>query len=143
MNLVWNILTTLGARITIVALSLISSIVLARALGPDGLGLFALVLLLPELARVFGLLGIEQANAVYAGLQPNKRRTLVWHSVFIAAAVGGVVAIAGIPRLEPAQVKILREYVQQGGQLLIGAGADLTDLTRWVEVGQRRATGFR
>jgi hypothetical protein len=27
--------------------------------------------------------------------------------------------------------------------LLIGAGADLTDLTRWVEVGQRRATGFR
>jgi O-antigen/teichoic acid export membrane protein len=78
------------------ALALASSIILARALGPEGRGLFALVLLLPELARTFGLLGFEQANAVYAGLEPGGRRILVWQSAAIAGVVGGIIAIGSI-----------------------------------------------
>jgi O-antigen/teichoic acid export membrane protein len=65
-------------------------------LGPEGRGLFALVLLLPEWGKNFGLLGFEQANAVYAGLEPEKRRTLVWQSVIIAGVVGGIFAVGGI-----------------------------------------------
>lgn len=96
MNLAWNILTTLSARIVTLVLALVSSIVLARILGPEGRGLFALVLLLPELATSFGLLGFEQANAVYAGLQPAGRRALVWQSAALAGAVGGLIAAAGM-----------------------------------------------
>jgi O-antigen/teichoic acid export membrane protein len=96
MNLVWNILTTLSARIVVLALALISSILLARLLGPDGRGLFALTLLLPELASSFALLGFEQANAVYAGLEPDRRRALVWQSAALAGGVGGLIAIAGM-----------------------------------------------
>jgi hypothetical protein len=44
---------------------------------------------------MLALLGFEQANAVYAGLEPSKRQTLVWHSVFIAASVGGGIAVLG------------------------------------------------
>lgn len=95
MNLSSNILTTFSTRIAVVALALISSIILARVLGPEGRGLFALVLLLPELAVTFGLLGFEQANAVYAGLEPTKRRALIWQSIITASVGGGVIAFAG------------------------------------------------
>ena len=43
-----------------------------------------------------------------------------------------VVAIAGIAKLEASQVKLLRDYVQQGGQLLVAAGADF-DPKAWSE----------
>src|SRR2546421_6734266 len=72
-NLISNILSTLSARIVVLALALVSSIVLARTLGPEGRGLFALVMLLPEIAGSFALLGFEQAYAVYAGLFPERR----------------------------------------------------------------------
>jgi O-antigen/teichoic acid export membrane protein len=91
-----NILTTLTARLGLLATALISSVVLARMLGPESRGLFALALLLPDWARSLGLLGFEQANAVYAGLEPGRRRALVWHSVVVAAVVGGACALAGI-----------------------------------------------
>jgi O-antigen/teichoic acid export membrane protein len=96
MNLARNILTTLSARIIVLGVALVSSMVLARSLGPEGRGLFALVLLLPEIIRAFALLGFEQANAVYAGLEPGGRRALVWHSALTALVVGGLMALGGI-----------------------------------------------
>ena len=84
MNLTLNIFTTLSARIATLGLALVSSIVLARWLGPEGRGLFALVLLLPGLAKSVGLLGLDQANSVYAGLAPEGRRALVWQSAAVA-----------------------------------------------------------
>ncbi|HXM30489.1 MAG TPA: oligosaccharide flippase family protein [Chthoniobacterales bacterium] len=96
MSLAWNILVTLGSRVAILLLSLISSILLARMLGPEGRGLFALVLLLPELATSLASLGFDQAYVVYAGLTPERRRALVWQSGCLAAAVGSVVAIGCI-----------------------------------------------
>src|SRR5437879_5280395 len=95
MTLVSNILTTLVARVALLGLGLISSVVLARTLGPEGRGLFALVLVLPALAKTLALLGFEQANAVYAGLEPGRRRALVWQSAAIAVVVGSAVAAAG------------------------------------------------
>ena len=96
MNLTRNILTTLSARIIVLGIALVSSMVLARALGPEGRGLFALVLLLPELATSFALLGFEQANAVYAGLEPGGRRALVWQSAVTACVTGGLITLGGV-----------------------------------------------
>ena len=64
MKLVSNILTTFSARVGLLVLALISSVVLARTLGPERRGVVALVLLLPELAMTFAILGFDQANAV-------------------------------------------------------------------------------
>ncbi len=80
----------------LLGLTLVSSVILARILGPEGRGLFALVLLLPELARSLALLGFEQANAVYAGLEPRGCRVLVWQSVAVAGVVGGGITVAGV-----------------------------------------------
>jgi O-antigen/teichoic acid export membrane protein len=93
MNLGLNILVTFGCRVIILLLSLVSSILLARMLGPEGRGLFALVLLLPDLATALASLGFDQACVVYAGLTPERRRALVWQSGYLAAGVGSVFAI--------------------------------------------------
>lgn len=58
-----------------------------------------------------------------------------------ALADARVVAIAGVQRLEPGQVHVLREYVQQGGQLLIGAGADF-DPASWSEHAWQEGEGI-
>lgn len=95
MNLTANIMTTLSARLLLLALALVSSVILARGLGPEGRGLFALVLLIPDLARSLALLGFDQANAVYAGLDPKMRSALAWQSTALAVFVGGGIACAG------------------------------------------------
>jgi O-antigen/teichoic acid export membrane protein len=94
-NLVTNIVSTLLARLIVLGLALVSSVLLARLLGPEGRGLFALVLLLPELARNLASIGFEQATTVYAGLEPNRRPALLWQSAAIAGCVGGLAAAAG------------------------------------------------
>ena len=73
-------------------LALLSSVALARVLGPEGRGILALVMVLPSLAGTIGLLGFEQANAVYAGLEPRRRRALARQSAAVAA--GGALAAA-------------------------------------------------
>ena len=74
--------------------ALLSSVVLARFLGPENRGIFALVLLLPEIAGTFGNMGFQSANAVYAGLEPESRSALAWHSVVLALVFGGLSALA-------------------------------------------------
>jgi len=96
MTLTHNILTTLSARVATLGLAVVSSIVLTRWLGPDGRGLFTLVLLLPGLTMNLGLLGFDQANTVYAGLKPDKRPALFWHSLAIAFGVGTLLTVAAI-----------------------------------------------
>jgi O-antigen/teichoic acid export membrane protein len=88
-----NIATTLISRFGVLALALVSSMALARILGSVDRGLLALILLLPEFATSFGLLGFDQANVVYAGLEPQSRRSLFWYSMAIAASVGGLMIL--------------------------------------------------
>lgn len=96
MNLPLNILTTLLARVLVLGLALASSVLLARVLGPDGRGLFALALLLPEWGKTLGLVGFDQANAVYAGVAPGQRRALVCHSLVTGMVIGTLIAGAGV-----------------------------------------------
>jgi len=107
-QLVRNIGSTLLTRLAGMVIVLLSSVLLARVLGPEGRGVFTLLLLVPSLATSLGVLGFEQANAVYAGLEPRRRRALVWQSTGVALTVGGIVAaagaaylIAGAPGFEP------------------------------------------
>ena len=96
MRLVRNILTTLAARLMVLLLGLVSAIVLARVLGPEGRGVFALVLILPGLAVTFGRLGVEEATTVYAGVMPAHRQALFWQSAAMALALGGILGILGM-----------------------------------------------
>jgi O-antigen/teichoic acid export membrane protein len=95
MNLGRNIITTAITRVAMLGLALVSSVVLARVLGPEGRGLVALITLLPDFAQSFGLFGFDLANTVYVGLEPQSRRRIVWHSVALAFASGTILFLAG------------------------------------------------
>ncbi len=95
-QLALHIGSTLVTRVVVMLIALLSSVVLARTLGPEGRGVFALIFLLPSLATSLGLLGFEQANVVYSGLTPGSRGGLVWQSAAVALGVGGAVAAAGV-----------------------------------------------
>jgi O-antigen/teichoic acid export membrane protein len=90
-----NIATTFAARMALLGLAFVSSIMLARLLGPEGRGVLALVCLLPDLGSILGRVGFDSANAVFAGIDPTGRRALVWQSVGIGGVVGGAMALAG------------------------------------------------
>jgi len=153
-QLAWNIGSTLVTRVGVLLIALLSSVVLARTLGPEGRGMFALILLLPTLATSLGLLGFEQANAVYAGLAPGSRGVLVWQSAAVAVGVGGTAAgigmayfLAGAPGFEalagapPALVLLLlatipaRLIVDYWGAII--RGMNRIHLINAVEIGTR------
>ena len=94
-SLVSNIATTFAARVSMLGLAFVSSIMLARVLGPEGRGTLALVCLLPDVAAMLGRLGFDSSNTVLAGLDPTRRRLLVWQSVALGAVMGGAMAIGG------------------------------------------------
>jgi O-antigen/teichoic acid export membrane protein len=95
-QLIRNIGSTLVTRVAVMFIALLSSVLLARLLGPEGRGVFALLLLIPSPVTSLGLLGFEQANAVYAGLEPRGRRTLIWQSAAVAAGVGTVLTATAV-----------------------------------------------
>jgi len=57
---------TLGTRILLTALGLVSSIVVARTLGPDGRGAFAVAGAVAAIGMQFGNLGLHASNTYYA-----------------------------------------------------------------------------
>jgi len=65
-----NSTITFLSQILIFALGFVASIILARALGPTGRGIYALIVLIPALMLKLGSLGIEAANVYFTG---NKR----------------------------------------------------------------------
>lgn len=52
-----------------------------------------------------------------------------------------LVVLSGVPAPTPAFVTMMREYLQQGGQLLLAAGAEF-DPTEWNTVGWQNGTGI-
>ena len=99
----------------LLGLALVSSLVMARWLGPEGRGVFAVVMLLPQLVTTLGLFGFDQANAVYAGLQPHGQRALVWQSVMIAGVAGGLFVFAGVFYLRIGRQDFMRAFAAHTG----------------------------
>jgi hypothetical protein len=57
-------------------------------------------MLLPEFGQGFGLFGFDLANTVYVGLEPQSRHQIVWHSVALAFASGGIIFLGGATYLK-------------------------------------------
>ena len=62
-----NTLITFTTRISQLLLGIVTSIIIARVLGPEGRGIYALVILLPMLLIAFANFGIGPASVYYIG----------------------------------------------------------------------------
>jgi O-antigen/teichoic acid export membrane protein len=87
---------TVGARIAGMILALLTSVVIARTLGPDGTGIYTLAVLFPLLVVTFTNLGIGPATVYYVAQGKYGARDVFGSNVILSAIVGLVAAALGL-----------------------------------------------
>ena len=84
---------TFLSQILIFALGFITSIILARILGPTGKGIYALIILIPALMLKLGSLGIEAANVYFTGSKRYKIKDIVSNSLLSSILLSTILII--------------------------------------------------
>jgi len=83
-----NSAITFSSQILILALGLVTSIILARVLGPTGKGIYALTILIPAVMLKLGSLGVEAANVYFVGSKKYGVKDIASNSLLIAFFIG-------------------------------------------------------
>lgn len=83
-----NSAITFSSQILIFALGLITSIILARTLGPTGRGIYALIILIPTVMLRLGSLGIEAANVYFTGSKRYQIKDIISNSLLSSILLG-------------------------------------------------------
>lgn len=104
MSFLVNTLITLSSSLGMTILGLLTSVLLARTLGPSGRGLMVTVLLWPQILVWAGGLSLGYSNIYYAAAEPQARRGLFGNSVWAALVLGsvtGIMALLLLPHFVP------------------------------------------
>lgn len=83
-----NTTITFFSQVLILVFGVILMIILARALGPEGKGIYALIILVPTLAIKLAGFGIEEANVYFTGSKKYLDKELVSASFACAFSLG-------------------------------------------------------
>ena len=108
-----HVVETYATRIGTLALGLIISIVVTRALGPEGRGVYSVAVVIGVLGVQISNLGFHASNIYYVTRQRGLFPTLVGNSLLMSLLLGGAVAVvAGLlffwwPQLAPLHGGIL------------------------------------
>ncbi|MFQ5876383.1 MAG: oligosaccharide flippase family protein [Acidobacteriota bacterium] len=93
---------TLTVRALTILVGLVSSIVTARWLGPEGRGLLVTLSVLTGLALQFGNLGLHSGNIYFVAREPSTTPAVLgnslWLSLLLGIAGGGAIAALGAAR---------------------------------------------
>jgi len=83
----------LANNILLLAVSLFSGVLIARGLGPEGKGLYAIALLFPTLLAGLGSLGLNYAGIYFLNKEPENRPYLAGSSLLYSAAAGTLLSL--------------------------------------------------
>ncbi|MEW6411338.1 MAG: polysaccharide biosynthesis C-terminal domain-containing protein [Candidatus Zixiibacteriota bacterium] len=99
--------TTLAFKIIAMSFGLGISVLIGRAMGPEGRGVYGLVMTVIMISSVFGVFGLGAANAYFIAKDRNHARVIGWQSLFvgIAGAAVSTVAVLFVRHLAPAVLK--------------------------------------
>lgn len=89
-----NTFRLIFTRYSMLPINIATGILIARVLGPIGLGLYTLMLWLPSVLAGPMSLGLGNANLFFAGRDPAMARTLVANSVVASVAVSALLLTA-------------------------------------------------
>jgi O-antigen/teichoic acid export membrane protein len=81
---------TLATRFAAFFFSLATNVILARGLGPDGRGVYAVAVLIPALIGLLVQLGIGPANVYYFSKQLIDADELIGHATSLALGLGSI-----------------------------------------------------
>ena len=98
-----DVLLTFFGRLALTVAALVGDVIVARALGPDGKGTFALVLNLTSLGAIVLALGMERSLAVFAGRSLEVARRAFANSVLWTLVAGGLGVLAIVALYGPTQ----------------------------------------
>jgi len=87
---------TFITRVLTLILGLAGSAIIARSLGPEGKGVYALAVLLPSLIVTFTNLGIGQAGIYYIGRGEYSPREIFGNNVMLSVVLGVLSIIIGL-----------------------------------------------
>lgn len=98
---------TMATRIALIAIGLVTSVLIARSLGPEGRGLQATIAMITAIGVQFGNLGLHASNTYYVAKKPSLLPTLVGNSLLVGLGIAGAfTAVVGVvltvwPQLTP------------------------------------------
>jgi O-antigen/teichoic acid export membrane protein len=84
---------TLATRAALVPLSLITSVLVARALGPEGRGIYAVAYTILGMGAQFGNLGLHASNTYYLAKDRTTLGPLLSNTLVLGTGVGTLVAL--------------------------------------------------
>jgi len=82
-----NSAITFSSRILIFIIGFITSVILARALGPTGRGIYVLIVLIPTVMLRLGSFGMEAANVYFTGSKRYKTEDIVSNSLLSSIVI--------------------------------------------------------
>ncbi len=107
MRFLKSVSTTLFFKAIALAAGLFVSIVVARVLGPEGRGVYALVMTILVMSVSFGVFGLTTANTFFAAQNTHMARTIGTQSL-IAGMIGAALSILAIFLINKFSPTILR-----------------------------------
>jgi len=84
------------ARVVTLVLAMVTSIILARMLGPEGKGLYSVAMLLPSMIVTFLNLGISSATVYHTARESYRREEILGNNVLLSGLIGGVGLLVGL-----------------------------------------------
>ena len=86
---------TFSTRILLILLSLATGVMIARTLGPEGRGFFAMAMFVGAMGVQLANLGIHSSNTLYVSRDNSFLRPLLGNSLAIGLGFGGFAAFSG------------------------------------------------
>ena len=89
-----KVVASAGSRAALLGLSVVTAVIVTRALGPDGRGLYATAVALSAIGVQLGNLGLHASNTWAVSRDQSSLGSLIANSLMVSAVVGGLIATA-------------------------------------------------
>ena len=91
-----NVSLTFVSKVLTLVIGVGTSVLIARALGPEGKGIYAMATLLPTLIVTFSHLGIGLASVYYVAQRRYPREEILGNNIILAVVIGTVGVFGGL-----------------------------------------------
>ncbi len=92
-DFVRKVMETYATRVLLIGIGLVATVIVARLLGPEGRGLYAVAAATGALGVQFGNLGLHTANVYLVARDPDTLAPLVGNSLAVSFGFGGLISL--------------------------------------------------